>query len=402
MHPLDGITVVDFTTMLNGPYTTMLLSDMGAEVIKIEPPDGDPWRAVGGGFIACNRGKRGICLDLKKEEAKEITYKLVEKSDVVVENARWGVWQRLGLDYESVVKKKPDLIYVSVLGHGSSGPLSATPGYDPLLQTRSGQSVGQGGIGKPPVFHAIALNDMATPMLGAYGAVLGLLVRARTGKGQHVESSLTNASISLQSGDFIDYAGMERKYRGDTGMKGPSATHRLYEAGDKRWICIMCYQNEHWNSLCQVLGQEVLLSDPRFETEEKRQENDNALVEILRGVFQAKSSSEWVGALSKANVPSALGQSYEDVLQDNHCDENDYFAKIQDLEFGPVRLPGVGPQFSNMSGIIRRAVPMLGQHTEEVLTELGYTEENINNLKEKRIAFQAEIPQPNHSAADTP
>lgn len=392
MYPLDGITVVDFTTMINGPYTTMLLSDMGAEVIKVEPPDGDSWRAVGGGFLACNRGKRGICLDLKKDEAREIIYRLIEKSDVFVENARWGVWHRLGLDYESVVKKNPDLIYVSVLGHGSSGPLSATPGYDPLLQSRSGQSVGQGGIGKPPVFHQIAINDMATPMLGAYGAVLALLVRARTGKGQHVETSLTNSSISLQSGDFIDYAGMEREYRGDTEVKGLSATHRFYEAADKRWIYIMCYEDEHWQSLCQVLGQETLLSDPRFVTEEKRQENDKALVEILSRAFQGKSSSEWIAALSQANVLSALGQSAEDVLQDRHCDENDYFATVQDLEFGPVRLPGVGPQFSDMSGIIRRPAPLLGQHTEEVLAELGYAKEKIDELKEERIVFQADIP----------
>ena len=152
MHPLKDIKVADFTTMLNGPYTTMLLSDMGAEVIKIEPPDGDSWRFVGGGFIACNRGKRGICLDLKKDEAREIVYKIIRQSDIMVENARWGVWQKLGLDYESVVKVKPDIIYVSVLGHGSSGPLSEMPGYDPLLQSRSGQSVGQGGLGEPPVF----------------------------------------------------------------------------------------------------------------------------------------------------------------------------------------------------------------------------------------------------------
>lgn len=391
MHPLDGIRVVDFTTMINGPYTTMLLSDMGATVIKIEAPDGDPWRNVGGGFLAVNRGKRAICVDLKKEEAREIVYQLIERGDVVVENARWGVWHKLGLDYDSLVKKKPDLIYVSVLGHGSSGPLSSTPGYDPLLQARSGESIAQGGFGKPPVFHQVAINDMATPMLGAYGAVLALLARARTGKGQHVESSLTNASIALQSGDFIDYAGMERKYKGDTDIKGLSATHRFYEAGDKRWVFVMCRQQEHWDSLCQVLGLEELTSDPRFESEEEREKNDEALIGILSNAFQGKSSSEWLEALSKADVITALGQSSEEVIEDPHCDANNFFTEMQDPQFGPMRLLGVGPQLSHTPGIVRGPAPMLGQHTEEVMTELGYTKEQVSELKEKRIIVQADV-----------
>ena len=393
MHPLDGIRIVDFTTMLNGPYTTTLLADMGAEVVKVEAPDGDPWRNVGGGFVAVNRGKRALCVDLKKEEAREIVYKLVEKSDGVVENARWGVWHKLGLDYDSLVKKKPDLVYVSVLGHGSTGPLSSTPGYDPLLQARSGESIAQGGFGKPPVFHQVAINDMANPMLGAYGAVLAFLVRARTGKGQHVESSLTNASIALQSGDFIDYEGLERKYNGDTGIKGLSATHRYYEAGDKRWVFVLCRQQEHWQNLCRVLGLEELTSDPRFESEGEREKNDEALVEILSNAFQAKSSSEWLEALSKTNLNHALAQSSEEVLKDPHCDANNFFIEMKDPQFGLMRFLDVGPKLSGTPGIVRRPAPMLGHHTEEIMTELGYTQEQIDELKEKRIIIQADVPE---------
>jgi crotonobetainyl-CoA:carnitine CoA-transferase CaiB-like acyl-CoA transferase len=387
IHPLKDIRVADFTTMLNGPYTTMLLSDMGAEVIKIEPPDGDPWRFVGGGFIACNRGKRAVCLDLKKDQAKEIVEQIILESDIMVENARWGVWRRLGLDYESVVKIKPDIIYVSVLGHGSSGPLSETPGYDPLLQSRSGQSVGQGGMGQPPVFHAIPLNDMATPMLGAYGAMLGLLTRIRTGKGQHIESSLTNASIALQSGDFVDYAGIKRKYPGKPGLKGLNALHRLYEAKDNRWIFIMCYLKEHWQNLCRALNMDALCDDPKFETEEKRKEHDAALLDILSRSIKTKSAKEWVKTLAKAGVPAVMGQTGDEVIYDPHCDANDYFTQIEDPEFGPVRLPGVGPQFSKMTGTIRGHAPKLGEHTEEVLTELGYSQEQIAQLLTDKIAF---------------
>ncbi|MFH0879032.1 MAG: CoA transferase, partial [Lentisphaerota bacterium] len=156
MHALDGIRVVDFTTMWNGPYATLLLSDMGADVLKVEPPDGDPWRRSINGFLGCNRGKRSISLNLKKAEGKEIVHQLIARADVVAENARWGVWHKMGLDYDSVKKIKPDIIYLSALGYGSTGPLSSRPAFDPVVQCRSGEMVNQGGLGEPPVYYAIA------------------------------------------------------------------------------------------------------------------------------------------------------------------------------------------------------------------------------------------------------
>ncbi|MEE9611476.1 MAG: CoA transferase [Desulfatiglandales bacterium] len=389
MHPLDGIRVVDITTMLNGPYTAMLLSDMGADVIKVEPPDGDPWRFIAGGFMACNRGKRAIVCDLKKDEGRQIAYDLIARSDILIENARWGVWHKLGLDYESLVEINPDIIYVSALGHGSTGPYSKAPGFDPLLQTRSGQSVGQGGLGKPPVFHRLPINDQATPLLAAYGAVLALLARVRTGRGQHVETSLTNASIAMQSADFIDYEGMERKYLGDTDILGLNATHRHYQAGDGRWIFVFCPREEHWQSLCKVMGLDSLLSDPRFETPEKRVENDEALVETLRDAFSDKPSSEWMAALPQTDVPVSLGQTVAELMKDPHCQENDLFDEREHPQYGHVKQHGIGPRFSDMSGIIRRPAPLLGQHTEEVLLELGYSKKRITELQEKKAVIQA-------------
>jgi len=387
LHALDGIRVADFTTMLNGSYTTILLSDMGADVIKVEPPDGDPWRIVGGGFMAVNRGKRSIVVDLKKAEAKEVIHRLVASSDIMAENARWGVWHRLGLDYDSVVKIKPDIIYVSVLGHGSTGPYSGWPAYDPLLQCRSGQMVAQGGIEKPPVFHAIAINDLATPMLGAYGAMLALYDRARTGKGQHVETSLTNASVVLQSGNFIQYPGMERTCSGDTGILGLSATYRHYQAQDGRWLFVLCAGEPHWQGLCRAIQQEEMLSNPRFQTPEKRAENDRELTKVLTAAFAKKPAADWVKALRAEEVPVALSQTGTEVLSDPHLLATGAFEEQTHPQYGWVRLLGAVPQFSGMSRVIRRPAPLLGEHTGEVLRELAFTEEQIAELKARRIAY---------------
>lgn len=387
LHALDGIRVADFTTMLNGSYTTILLSDMGADVIKVEPPDGDPWRIVGGGFMAVNRGKRSIAIDLKKEEAKEVIRRLIASSDIMVENARWGVWHRLGLDYDSVARIRPDIIYVSVLGHGSTGPYSGWPAYDPLLQCRSGQMVTQGGTGKPPVFHAIALNDLATPMLGAYGAMLALYERNRTGKGQHVETSLTNASVAVQSGDFIDYPDIKRTYPGDTGILGLSATYRHYQGKDGRWFFVLCAEEPHWRSLCRAIQQEELLSDLRFRTPEKRAENDEGLAEILAATFADKSTADWVQVLRAEEVPVVPSRTGTEMLNDPYLLATGVLEEQTHPEYGWVRLLGVVPRFSGMSGVIRRPAPLLGEHTEEVLRELAFAEEQITELKTRRITY---------------
>jgi crotonobetainyl-CoA:carnitine CoA-transferase CaiB-like acyl-CoA transferase len=390
MHPLEGIRVVDLTTMINGPVAAMLLSDMGAEVVKIEPPDGDPWRPMLGGFLAYNRGKRAISINMKKEEGKEVAKKLIAKADVLVENARWGVWHRLGLDYESVIKIKPDIIYLTVTGHGTSGPLIHMPGYDPLLQARSGQMVGQGGKDQPPVFHVIALNDVASPMLGAFGVALALLQRLRTGKGQHVVMSLTNASIGLQAMEFMDYPGLEPVNKGGDRLIGLVALTRHYQTSDERWLMLYCPKEYHWQCLCRSLGREDLLSEPRFKTPEKRAENDKALTGLLIKIFVEKPVKYWLNVLSQAGVPVSLGLVNEELLEDPHCRENGFFEERDHPLLGWVRHHGVTPRFSDMTGIIRRTSPLLGQHTAEVLAELGYTQEEIDRLVENKIAFLVE------------
>jgi len=389
-HPLEGIRVVDITTMINGPVAAMMLADMGADVIKIEPPDGDPWRPIVGGFLAYNRGKRFISLDLKAKEGKRIAEELIAKADILVENTRWGVCHRLGLDYESVSKINPDIIYLTVTGHGTSGPYSGLPGYDPLLQARSGHMVGQGGRDQPPVFHAIPINDVAGPMLGAYGVALALLHRLRTGQGQHVVTSLTNAAIALQVCEFMNYPGRKHENRGGQRLIGVSATHRHYWTSDNRWILIFCANEGHWEQLCAVVERKDLMSDARFNSPEKRLKNAFSLGEIMETTFKKKTSAEWLNTLTAAEIPASLGQTNSEVMNDPHCRATGIFEERDHPFLGPTRHHGISPRFSDMTGVIRQHGLSLGEHTVEVLQELGFTEEEIERFIDDHIAFLPE------------
>lgn len=390
MHPLDGLQVADFTTMINGPYCAMMLSDLGAEVVKVEPPDGDPWRGVAGGFVAYNRGKRSISVDLKKEAGREIARRLIARADVLIENARWGVWHKVGLDYDSVRAFNPKLIYLSSLGHGSQGPYRSSPGYDPLFQARSGQMVGQGGRGRPPVYHRIALNDLACPMLGAFGVALGLLNRERTGAGGRIETSLTNASIALQAGEFLDFEGYVRPDPGGSAVLGLSALHRYYQAADGRWIVVLVAREPHWPGLCRALGLAHLETDHRFATPEARAAHDAELADLLAAAVAGRKSELVLAALAEAEVPAAPGQNHDELMDDAHVRINRLLDERVHPELGPLRQVGVGPAFSDMTGLIRRPSPMLGQHTEEVLDELAYSPAEITQLLADRVAFKAE------------
>ncbi len=391
MLALEKIKVADFTTMLAGAGVCRELADLGADVIKIEPIDGDSWRMLAGGFMGVNRGKRGIVIDLRKEEARAIVYKLIATCDMVVENSRPGIMKKLGMDYEAVKKIKPDILYISMPAFGSKGPDAERPGYDPLFQAMSGQMLGQGGLGKVPIFHKIQLNDEMGPMLGAFGASLALFNRLRTGQGQFVESSLLRSAVTLQSGNFIQYKGMKRRYLGKPDIKGLSALNRLYQGIDGGWLYIYCPKDEHWKALCKVLGLTTLTTDPRFATPGARKRHDKELTAILEETFFTTPANAWALLLALQGVPAAPGQGIIELLQnDPHCKATGVYEFQQHPQWGKVQLQGVNAEFSETPGKVQRPGPMLGEHTTEVLLEIGYSQAQIDDFIANKLVVQAE------------
>jgi len=393
MMPLEKIRVADFTTMLAGAGVCREMADLGADVIKIEPIDGDSWRMLAGGFMGVNRGKRGIVIDLRQEEARKIAHKLISTCDMVVENSRPGIMKKLGMDYETVKKIKPDILYISMPAFGSKGPDAERPGYDPLFQAMSGQMLGQGGPGKTPVFHKIQLNDEMGPMLGAFGASLALFNKLRTGQGQLVETSLLRSAVTVQSGNFIQYKGMKRKYLGKPDIKGLGALDRLYQGIDGGWLYIYCPKEAHWQTLCKVLGLTALTTDPRFATPGARKKHDKELTAILEETFFTTPANAWSLLLAMQGVPAAQGQGIVDLLQsDAHCKATGVYEFQEHPQWGKVQLQGINAEFSETPGKVLRPGPMLGEHTTEVLLEIGYTKEQIEDFKARKLILQADVP----------
>jgi len=393
MMPLEKIRIADLTTMLAGAGVCRELADLGADVIKIEPIDGDSWRMLAGGFMGVNRGKRGIVIDLRKEEARSIAYKLIASCDMLVENSRPGIMEKLGMDYATIKKIKPDILYVSMPAFGSKGPDFQKPGYDPLFQAMSGQMSGQGGPGKTPVFHKISLNDEMGPMLGAFGASLALFNKLRTGQGQYVETSLLRSAVTLQSGNFIQYKGMKRKYLGKPDIKGLGALNRLYQGIDGGWLYIYCPKDAHWKALCKVLGLTALTTDPRFATPGARKKHDKELTAILEETFFTTPANAWALLLALQGVPAVQGQGIVELLQnDAHCKATGVYEFQEHPQWGKVQIQGINAEFSETPGKVQRPGPMLGEHTTEVLLEIGYTKEQIEDFKAKKLVMQAEIP----------
>lgn len=382
---LDGIKILDFTTAIAGSYAIRLLGDLGADVIKIETFEGDPFRSQIGNFVVWNIGKRGIVLDLKQDEGKEIVHKLVKEADVVAHNYRSTVAIKLGLDYETLSTINPKLIYSSESAWGDDGPYGGKAGYDPVLQAESGIMTSQGYKQQSPVDLSHAEVDVATSTLHTFAILAALYIRTRTGKGQHVRTTLVDGALSIQPDTFVFYDGRPEQPWAGPGYLGPSATTHLYETKDQ-WIMIECTNDDSWGRLCEAIGKPELKTDKKFSLASAREINSTRLTSILSSVFATRSCKEWLFQMDKSGVPVAPVNDIESIPALDHIIQNDLLAEaFEPVAKGKMKSAKQIFKLSETPSMIQGLAPLLGQHTAEILQELKYSDEKIADLKKKRV-----------------
>jgi crotonobetainyl-CoA:carnitine CoA-transferase CaiB-like acyl-CoA transferase len=386
--PLSGVVVLDFASYIAGTLGPMMLAQLGANVVKVETFQGDAFRSFGFGFLGWNQGKRALSVNFNSTEGREVVYDLVRKADVVVENLRPGATKRYGIDYDTLAKINPRLVYATVTAFGSSGPDHDQPGFDPLLQSRSGLMRAQGGHGHPPFYLTCGVCDYAAALLTAYGVTAALYARQRTGKGQRVETALLNASMAVQSGDFIFYDGRPDLENGAPDLWGSSALYRIYPTQDNS-LFLAVLEPQHWQTLTEIIGSSIRSRGYSF-ADACQEPVEGSLAQALAAVFATKATEEWISLLDRAGVPCAPILPLPPLFSDDHVAANDLIATHTHPQWGEVRQTGILPKFSRTPATLQRVAPMLGQHTSEVLQEVaGYTPERIASLLTAGIIKQA-------------
>ena len=381
--PLAGVIVLDLASYIAGSYGPMILAQLGADVIKIESLEGDAFRHFGFGFLGWNQGKRGLALDLGSEAGREIVRELAKKADLVVENLRPGRMRRFGLDYASLAALNPRIIYMSVTGFGNRGPEHDQPAFDPLLQARSGAMAAQGGHHGHPVYLTCAICDYGAAMLSALGCVLALRARQITGRGQRCEVSLLQAAIATQAGEFVFYAGRPDLENGDAEYRGRSALSRCYRCGDGRWLSIAIAQPRDWDAMRTLLAGAAAAAsydDAAHEPAAGR------LAAALEDYFAKLERTEAMRSLRAAGIPADVVSKVKELFDDPQVTANELIAEVMHPQLGRVLQSGTLAKFSVTTPQVERAAPLLGQHTEEILSQyLGYDSASVAELKNLRI-----------------
>jgi crotonobetainyl-CoA:carnitine CoA-transferase CaiB-like acyl-CoA transferase len=375
--PLAGVRVIDFTRILAGPFGSMFLGDMGAEVIKVEEPaKGDDTRGwppfVGGEatyFLSVNRNKKSLTLNLKAPEGQEILRKLIARADVVLENFRPGTMERLGFGYERLRAVNRRLVYCSISGFGESGPEASRPGYDLIVQGESGIMDLTGFPDGPPVKVGNSIADLVAGMAAAQGITLALLARGRTGRGQKVEIGMLDVMASLltyQAGLYWNGGGRPTR----RGNQHPSIVpYEVFRARDA-YLTLGVANNSLWEKTCRALGREDLARDPRFDSETSRVTNRDALVPILNDLLGARSADEWLARLERAGVPAGRIRTVAEVCESPHLKARGMVVKLAHPKAGAITVMGVPVRLWQTPGAALAPPPLLGQHTDEILTRL--------------------------------
>jgi crotonobetainyl-CoA:carnitine CoA-transferase CaiB-like acyl-CoA transferase len=390
---LDGIRVLDMTIFQQGPYSAAMLADLGADVIKIEGPDSpDPGRGFGqpppaSGLRAywetLNRGKRAIALDLKTEAGREVLHHLVAGADVFVSNLRYKALERLGADYDTLSKIKPDLIYAHATGYGPEGPDADLGSMDILGQARGGLMAVTGEPDAPPMNAGAPIADHVGAICLGFGIMTALLHRERTGEGQRLEGSLLAGQLCIQSHNITGTALEDGRVPKRTRRNGTNPTWNSFRGSDGKWFVLGMSRDVFWTPTCRLLGHPEWIADERYATLSARVENVSELLEQLDAIFATKAADEWVRLFSDANLMAARVNDYAEVASDPQVIANRYVTEVERADGSPpVKMVNHPIIYYKTPARIRGLAPEFGQHTEEVLLEAGYTWETIESLRE--------------------
>jgi crotonobetainyl-CoA:carnitine CoA-transferase CaiB-like acyl-CoA transferase len=385
---LAHLKILDLSRLMTGPFCTMLLADMGAEVIKIETPgvgdDTRQWSPKLGTestyYLSVNRNKRSLTLNLKSPEGKEILLRLVQDADVVIENFRPGTMDRLGFGYETLSQINPRLIYCCVSGFGMTGPYRDKPGYDLLAQAMGGLMAITGEAGRPPVKAGMSIADIGSGMYATIGILTALQARVTTGRGQLLETSLLETIVSWQTYLATAYWATG-KAPAQTGSGHPSiAPYQALRARDQ-YLIVAVGNESLWQKFCVALGFPELADTELFRTNKDRVQHREQLVRHLEEILSAAPAAEWIERFEQAGVPAGPIYTLEQVWSDPQVLAREMVMEMEHPQIGRIKVPGFPIKFSHTPGTLRSAPPTLGQHTKEILGALGYTEADVQRLK---------------------
>lgn len=395
--PLDGIRILDFTRFQQGTFGTLLLADLGADVLKIEQPGGDPGRTLGrhvdgysSYFESLNRNKRSLCLDLTRPEGRALVLRIVPGVDAVVENFRPGTMDKLGVGYETLAALNPALIFASASMFGPNGPRGRDPGYDTIAQAVGGLMMFHTHGDDTPQGVQGGIADQTGGLTLAHAILAALVHRLRTGEGQKVDVSLYGSQVALQGihvARVLHHAPLR-----PPGQSSGVLSHRA-QCLDGRWIAFGMLEGRHFDKLCRGLGLDQLIDDPRFATPEARGPNHGTLVELIDARVITRPAAEWIERLRAADLPCTVVQDYADIADDPQARANGYIHEEEHPVYGRIRTQGPPAIFSKTPASVRRHAPVHpGDHSAEILRGCGFSDEEIAALADAGVIRGAGIP----------
>lgn len=393
MQPLQGIKIIDLTRAVSGPFCTMNLSDLGAQVIKIEPPEGDESRTWGpyvngesAFYMSINRGKKSMALNLKEKEAQDIVKELVKDADVIVENYRPGVIDRLGLSYDVLKEINPNLIFASISGFGQTGPFKDKPAYDMIVQSMGGIVSITGSAGGEPVRVGPSVSDLLAGLYTAFAIMTALYARTVTGVGQRIDMSMLDCLVSFLENAIARYFYSDKMPQPTGNRHSGIAPFQSYKVANGNFV--ICAANQRlWSKVCKVLGKEELENDERFSTNVKRVENTTELDKIFGPLFATKTGEEWLEIFENEGVPCTMINNIGQVVANPQILAREMIIEMEHPIAQKIKMAGIPIKLLGTPAKITTPPPYLGQHTDSILSEiLGMDKENIEKLKAAGVA----------------